>query len=293
MARRRTSAFEDLIVVLSRLPWWASLVIGLVSWLILHPIATTPVTPPAAIKPGDMGGILTAQLWRTFALFGQYLIPIACGLGAIGSVIARYKRTQLLGSVTAATQPGKAIDGLSWQQFEQLIGEAFRRKGYSITETGGQGADGGVDLILRKNNEKYLVQCKHWRSLKVGVPVVREFFGAMAAEGAAGGYVVTSGRFTQEAKSFAQGRNIQLIDGAGLKRLLLRAQPSAPITPANSTPSSTPTAATLQPAKDPTCPLCHSSMIKRTARKGTNAGNSFWGCSTYPKCRGIVNVQPL
>ncbi|MEE3159177.1 MAG: restriction endonuclease, partial [Pseudomonadota bacterium] len=119
MARRRTSAFEDLIVVLSRLPWWASLAIGLVSWLILHPIATAPVTPPAALKPGDMGGILTAQLWRTVALFGQYLIPIACGLGAIGSVIARYKRKQLLGSVTAATQPGKAIDGLSWQQFEQ------------------------------------------------------------------------------------------------------------------------------------------------------------------------------
>jgi len=126
----------------------------------------------------------------------------------------------------------------------------------------------------------------------VGVPVVREFFGAMAAEGAAGGYVVTSGRFTQEAKSFAQGRNIQLIDGAGLKRLMLRAQPSAPITPATSTSPSTPTAA-LQPAKDPTCPLCHSSMIKRIARKGTNVGNSFWGCSTYPKCRGIVNVQPL
>ncbi|MGI3130273.1 restriction endonuclease [Halopseudomonas pachastrellae] len=291
MARRRTSAFEDLIVVLSRLPWWASLAIGLVSWLILHPIATAPVTPPAALKPGDMGGILTAQRWRTVALFGQYLIPIACGLGAVGSVIARYKRKQLLGSVTAATQPGKAIDGLSWQQFEHLIGEAFRRKGYSITETGGQGADGGVDLILRKNNEKYLVQCKHWRSLKVGVPVVREFFGAMAAESAAGGYVVTSGQFTQEAKSFAQGRNIQLIDGAGLKRLMLRAQPSTAITQPTSTSSSAATAAALQPSIDPTCPLCHS-MIKRTARKGTNAGNSFWGCSTYPKCRGIVNVQP-
>ncbi|MEB3733161.1 restriction endonuclease [Halopseudomonas pachastrellae] len=280
MARRRTSAFEDLIVVLSRLPWWASLAIGLVSWLILHPIATAPVAPPAAIKPGDMGGILTAQLWRTFALFGQYLIPIACGLGAIGSVLARYKRKQLLSCVTAATQPGKAIDGLSWQQFEHLIGEAFRRKGYSITETGGQGADGGVDLILRKNNEKYLVQCKHWRSLKVGVPVVREFFGAMAAEVPR----VVCGHLRpvhQEAKSFAQGRNIQLIDGAGLKRLMLRAQPSAPATQPTSTSSSTPTAA-LQPAKDPTCPLCHSSMIKRTARKGTNAGNSFWGCSTYP-----------
>ncbi len=36
----------------------------------------------------------------------------------------------------------------------------------------------------------------------------------------------------------------------------------------------------------PTCPKCGSPMVLRTARKGTNAGNSFWGCGQYPKCRG-------
>ena len=227
MARKRTSAAEDFIVVLSHLPWWTSLLIALVSWLILHPVATAPA-PLAALKPGDMGGILTAQLWRTLAMFGHYLIPFCCLLGAIGSIAARRKRKHLFDSVKTATQPARTIDGLSWQQFEQLIGEAFRKQGYSITETGGNGPDGGVDLILRKHNEKYLVQCKHWRSLKVGVPVVREFFGAMAAEGALGGYVVTSGQFTAEARAFAEGRNIQLIDGAGLKRLMVRDNPTTP-----------------------------------------------------------------
>lgn len=162
MARKRTSAVEDFIVVLSHLPWWMSLLIALVSWLILHPVATAPA-PPAALKPGDMGGILTAQLWRTLAQFGHYLIPFCCVLGAIGSIAARRKRKHLFDSVKTATQPARTIDGLSWQQFEQLIGEAFRKQGYSITETGGNGPDGGVDLILRKHNEKYLVQCKHWR----------------------------------------------------------------------------------------------------------------------------------
>ncbi len=290
MARRRSSTIEDFIVVLSRLPWWVSMLIALVSWLVLHPIATAPVTPPTALKPGDMGGVIAGQLWRTFAIFGQYLIPFCCLLGGIGSIAGRHKRKQLLSSVKSATQPARTIDGLSWQQFEQLIGEAFRRQGYSITETGGNGPDGGVDLILRKNNEKYLVQCKHWRSLKVGVPIVREFFGAMAAEGAVGGYVVTSGQFTNEAKTFAQGRNIQLIDGAGLKRLMHRNQPSTPVS--QPTPSPAPVAASAAPqaATDPLCPLCKSSMIKRTARKGSNAGNVFWGCSTFPKCKGIVNV---
>ena len=38
------------------------------------------------------------------------------------------------------------------------------------------------------------------------------------------------------------------------------------------------------------CPKCGSTMIKRSAKKGANAGNEFWGCSTYPKCRGTVSI---
>lgn len=40
----------------------------------------------------------------------------------------------------------------------------------------------------------------------------------------------------------------------------------------------------------PVCPKCGSEMILRTAKSGANAGNQFWGCSTYPKCRGMVAV---
>lgn len=37
----------------------------------------------------------------------------------------------------------------------------------------------------------------------------------------------------------------------------------------------------------PACPDCGKPMRKRTAKKGANAGKSFWGCSGYPDCRGI------
>ena len=39
-----------------------------------------------------------------------------------------------------------------------------------------------------------------------------------------------------------------------------------------------------------TCPKCGSSMVLREAKKGANIGKKFWGCSNFPKCRGIVNV---
>lgn len=41
----------------------------------------------------------------------------------------------------------------------------------------------------------------------------------------------------------------------------------------------------------PLCPRCGAPMILRTAKKGANAGKQFYGCSTYPKCRGIVNIS--
>lgn len=39
------------------------------------------------------------------------------------------------------------------------------------------------------------------------------------------------------------------------------------------------------------CPKCGAPMIKRVASRGTNAGNEFYGCSNYPKCRCIVNIK--
>jgi restriction system protein len=60
------------------------------------------------------------------------------------------------------------------------------------------------------------------RVQQVPVTFVRELYGVVVAEHAAGGYVVTSGRFTQDAIAFAQGRNIELIDGDVLQALLLQ-----------------------------------------------------------------------
>mgnify|MGYP000093517658 CR=1 FL=1 len=42
-----------------------------------------------------------------------------------------------------------------------------------------------------------------------------------------------------------------------------------------------------------TCPLCGSRMVERTARQGKYKGNKFFGCSQYPKCKGLINRDEL
>ena len=50
----------------------------------------------------------------------------------------------------------------------------------------------------------------------------------------------------------------------------------------------------LQKRADPTadriCPACGSTMVVRTVRRGDRAGQRFWGCSGYPKCRVTQEV---
>ena len=41
----------------------------------------------------------------------------------------------------------------------------------------------------------------------------------------------------------------------------------------------------------PACPQCGAEMVKRTAKTGVNKGKVFWGCSRYPRCRGIMNLE--
>ena len=39
-----------------------------------------------------------------------------------------------------------------------------------------------------------------------------------------------------------------------------------------------------------TCPRCGSALVLRTAKKGDNAGNQFWGCSAFPRCRYVRDL---
>ncbi len=262
MPRRKTSLLEDIVDIVSMMPWWLGLLLAVASYLYLSHYAMQPVEA-ISITPGLPPNI-ASHMFKGFAVVLQYLVPLLCVTGSIISFFKHRKRNALFDA--AAVSGKKALDGISWQEFELLVGEVFRRKGYSIEERGGEGADGGVDLVLYKDGEKSLVQCKQWRANKVGVKVVRELYGVMAAEGASGGYVVTSGRFTTEARRFAAGREIDLIDGDELSKLIgtLEAQ--------------------LEEA--PTCPKCGSQMVKKRAKKGESKGVEFWGCQSFPRCRG-------
>ena len=263
----------------ARFPWWAGVVAALVAFVVLRLISNIEVTPAGAAK--DVGGLMFRTFIKAGATVGQWLLPLLLLAGSAVSAFKQRKRQALYNDV-AANSDTRAVSALTWQDFERLTGEYFNRRGFSIIETGGGGADGGVDLTMKKGADRYLVQCKQWRAIRVGVEPVRELYGVMAAHRAAGSFVVTSGRFTEEAKRFASGREIELIDGAQLEREI-RQQPSSPKTSRATAP---PGAQSISSPAKRGCAICGSAMVLRKAIKGSSAGQSFYGCSNFPRCRG-------
>jgi restriction system protein len=282
MARKKNSgALEDLFEIAAMLPWWCGALLAVISYFFLHHYAVREIA--LATTPSQAGQMMVGQMTKTLASIFQYVLPLVFGAGAVASYLGREKRKGLAKAV--ADNPSRnALGEMSWQEFEMLVGEAFRQKGYQVHETGGGGADGGIDLVLKRGSELFLVQCKQWRAYKVSVNVVRELFGVMAAKNATGGFVVTSGEYTADAIRFAEGRNIELIDGVALKRMLQKAQGSVAVT--NSIPVVKPTY-----QASPACPKCGGSMVKRIAKQGANAGTEFWGCQSFPACRGIRQLS--
>lgn len=286
MARRgRKSNAEVLVDVVALMPWWACLVMALASFLFFRSLSAPPKV--SAVNPSQVGQLMAGAMISGVAMAGQYVAPLICLIGAIVSFARRRRREELVATAAATgitSGPG-SVAGMSWREFELLVGEAFRLQGYQVTESGGGGPDGGVDLRLRRGKETFLVQCKQWRATRVGVDVVRQLYGVMAAEGSSGGFVVTSGQFTPDAQAFATGRNIKLVDGTRLYGLIQQARASRR---ASAPPAAPSQAQAVEPVATAalSCPKCSSQMVLRTARKGANAGREFWGCSRYPACKG-------
>lgn len=109
---------------------------------------------------------------------------------------------------------------------------------------------------------------------------------------------VDAARFESAAGSMPAGASAQapaMPAGASVQWPAATQVPAVPASAASQV-STTPARAKSQAIGDgtdpdaPRCPVCGSTMVLRTAKRGARAGKKFWGCSEYPYCRGIINV---
>lgn len=259
-----------------RLPTWFYVFMAVAIYLGLHQLSKMLVS---------MEGL--AQIGAKAAYWGQYLLPFLLLLTAVflgrGDVDKRKARRPEIIEPSGSKRSGDNVSvikidpfrRMSRDDFHRLLSEFFVRNGFKV-EPSPPGLGDGVDLMLSKNGKSFVAQYRHWRELRVGVPMVREQYTVMQAAKADGVYVVTTGEFTYKAIQYAEDKNISLIDGLKLRRLVRRPPAGKEVENID------------QP---PFCPLCAAEMKIRTSSDEQGNEKRFWSCSNYPKCSGTVDMM--
>lgn len=183
--------------------------------------------------------------------------------------------------VPTASADAPELDSLRGDQIELLLGEIFRRQGYTVELSAGLGADGASDLLLRRDGESIPVQSKEWKTARITERELREFYGVMASTAAPRGVFVTTGSFTSDARNFAEAKHIELLDRRGLEQAIAAVR--RPDENFFDVPSWIGDFTNYARIFDPECPCCGQAMVIRHHRMD---GTAAWGCTTYPRCPG-------
>jgi restriction system protein len=165
---------------------------------------------------------------------------------------------------------------LEWRRFEELCAAYFEALGFRA-DLAYSATGGAVDISLYEEGAErasIIVQCKPWNAYRIGINPVRGLRGAMTSGNFGEGVLVTSGKFTQEARDYAHKEKISLVDGTELLGKIDALVPEKALALLK--------VATQGDFVTPTCPSC---AIKMISRKSTKHGRKFWGCRNYPACK--------
>lgn len=129
------------------------------------------------------------------------------------------KRTLLNGLVTRFSRTDTDNDEISLD-FERFVAKLWRMHYGGKTSVTRANADFGVDIEYREGEDLYLGQVKCYSlENKVDFEPLAVIHSQIVKQGAKGGFVVTTSDFTANAKKYAQGLELELVNGPQLIEL--------------------------------------------------------------------------
>jgi restriction system protein len=120
---------ETILNLLAQAPWWVSVILSITAYVVFKFIV-----PAINFQSWVLKGIAGAAPQIALILALVLLIPAPI------SFFNSLQKRKLLDK----QKDLDSIKSLSWKEFEELVAEAYRRKGYSVVENYGIGPDGGV-----------------------------------------------------------------------------------------------------------------------------------------------------
>jgi len=172
--------------------------------------------------------LLRSRWWISFALAvglflvvrlfipETYAIVVPVPFLVIGC-IAAWRQLRVPGAGRIAERM-EALRAMSWRDFSDALEGAYRREGYVVRRLG----RGAADLELTRDGQRTLVSAKRWKVARAGVEPLRELAAADAGGEVAARVFVAASEVTEQARAFAAGHGIRILEGAELAALLAR-----------------------------------------------------------------------
>jgi restriction system protein len=175
---------------------------------------------------------------------------------------------------------------IEWHRFEHVVA-AYERELGNDAELTDFGPDGGVDVQVFEPGARTLkrvIQCKAFDKQRVGVELIRSFFGAMTLQKVPLGAFYTTSTFTDDALAIGrENESLDLVDGETFLSRIRRLKLSSQLKLFD--------VATEGDYTTPTSASCGVKMLLKTAGKGRSEGTTFWGCRNYPRCQSTLKIS--
>ena len=183
---QRTTLFH----ILSRQPWWVTLLVAVVAYGIarlIHEGVAPFVTVP-------------------FVLLAIYILIQQLRSGPPVNVDETLQK----------------VREMSWDEFSAILTEAYSRDGYTVVPADGN----GYDFTLTKDGRSTLLQCRRWKSGQVGAGPVRDLAAAVDRKEAYNGICIAANAFSAPARELTKSEPITLVAGRELAQLVAQGQRS-------------------------------------------------------------------
>lgn len=175
------------------------------------------------------------------------------------------------------------VDKMSGEEFEMFLSVHFKELGYRVELTPITN-DYGADLILKKDNIKWVLQAKRWTT-KVGIGAVQEVVASINYYNADKGIVISNNFFTKNAYELALKNNIELWNRNKLIDIMAKSNGKYI---ANNVIENEVYESNIKKEKgikEEICPRCGGKLIVRSGKRG-----KFFGCINFPDCKFTKNI---
>ncbi len=191
------------LIVLSSIKWkrenvFAGMIIAWTLMLFGWLFATT-------VSPRPLWQLIPEPI-NTYLFFLTGLALLIFGL------LREVRRQRMLQLISHGGRNASDVFDSSTPRFEDMALELYRSLGYAARRLGPRGRIGGDILLHGRDEHTWLVQCRGWRG-PVGEDAVREFHDAVLTRQAEGGILITTGVFTRQARDWAEGKHVSLMEG--------------------------------------------------------------------------------